>query len=677
MAVGVYVRVSTEEQRERQSIVTQREFANRYCALHELPIHETYADDGVSGTVPLHLRPGGIRLLQDARSGKFSQLLIFKLDRLGRETRLILDAEAELRKLNVRVRSMTEEFDTGSPTGQLMLTMLSGFATHEREVIRERSVLGTNRLAEAGAWLGGIVPYGYRKQGERAQSRLAVCEELAPGLNVSEAEVVRTIYRMCAKEKKSCQRVADHLNRTAVPCGSAFDTGKRKARTATFWRPSHVRNMIANTTYMGIHLYGKRSVDKNRKPISRPVPAIVPEETWQEAQKVLRKNKIMSKRNGSQPFLLRGMIKCGVCGLTYSALRIGEQKGHYYRCNGRQFARARHGLEGKKCLSKNLNGEYVERLVWADIEAFLRNPGDVLEKLRQRMSSQDGEREQRQKGLDSLMSRLGEKTGERERVLGLFRRGRIDDAALDTQLDLIDAEAAGLQAEIETASRFLSATDQTEQFRNAESLLALLRKRLEQPISPDLKRQIVEALVESVIANTVERWGVAQSEITITYRFGQPTEAAVLVLPRSHQLQMRNRAPEQLNTLADHLLRRRLVLKLLQRDVAERIGVTTQSIVNWERGHSKPEHHYMPAVMRFLGYNPLPPSKTWAERLVTSRTALGLSQRLAAKRMGVDPSTLGRWERSERQPMGPMLVRATEFVGLAELASFGALTKIA
>jgi len=93
---------------------------------------------------------------QDARNGKFSQLLIFKLDRLGRETRLILDAEAELRKLNVRVRSMTEEFDTGSPTGQLMLTMLSGFATHEREVIRERSVLGTNRLAEAGAWLGAL-----------------------------------------------------------------------------------------------------------------------------------------------------------------------------------------------------------------------------------------------------------------------------------------------------------------------------------------------------------------------------------------------------------------------------------------------------------------------------------------------------------------------------------------
>src|SRR3954465_9741498 len=85
MAVGVYVRVSTEEQRERQSIVTQREFGSRYCDLHELPIHETYADDGVSGTVPLEARPGGIRLLEDARKQKFDQLLVFKLDRLGRD----------------------------------------------------------------------------------------------------------------------------------------------------------------------------------------------------------------------------------------------------------------------------------------------------------------------------------------------------------------------------------------------------------------------------------------------------------------------------------------------------------------------------------------------------------------------------------------------------------------
>jgi site-specific DNA recombinase len=191
MAVGVYLRVSTEEQRERQSIVTQRDFATRYCDLHQLPVHAEYADDGVTGTVPLEQRPAGMRLIEAARHHKFDQLLVFKLDRLGRDTRLILNAVAELEKHGVRVRSMTEDFDTATATGRLMLTMLSGFAAHERELIRERSVAGTNRKVEAGAWLGGVVPYGYRKVGERGQGRLVVSEGHIPGYELSEAEVIR------------------------------------------------------------------------------------------------------------------------------------------------------------------------------------------------------------------------------------------------------------------------------------------------------------------------------------------------------------------------------------------------------------------------------------------------------------------------------------------------------
>jgi DNA invertase Pin-like site-specific DNA recombinase len=124
------------------------DFALRYCALHQLQIHQTYSDDGVSGTVPVESRPLGRHLLEDAQLHKFDQLLIFKLDRLGRDTRLILNTVDELEKHGVRVRSMTEEFDTATSTGRLMLTFLSGFAAHERELIRERSMAGSNRLAE-------------------------------------------------------------------------------------------------------------------------------------------------------------------------------------------------------------------------------------------------------------------------------------------------------------------------------------------------------------------------------------------------------------------------------------------------------------------------------------------------------------------------------------------------
>jgi site-specific DNA recombinase len=216
MAVALYLRVSTEEQRERQSIATQNDFALRYCALHQLQIHQTYSDDGVSGTVPVELRPLGRRLLEDAQLHKFDQLLIFKLDRLGRDTRLILNTVAELEKHGVRVRSMTEEFDTATSTGRLMLTMLSGFAAHERELIRERSMAGSNRLAEAGTWLGGVVPYGYRKQGERNASRLVLSVEPIPGFPVSEVEVIGSIYRLCAVERKSFCRLRSAVFKVVI-----------------------------------------------------------------------------------------------------------------------------------------------------------------------------------------------------------------------------------------------------------------------------------------------------------------------------------------------------------------------------------------------------------------------------------------------------------------------------
>jgi site-specific DNA recombinase len=672
VAVGVYLRVSTEEQRERQSIVTQREFGTRYCDLHSLPIHEMYADDGVSGTVAFESRLAASRVLADARKGKFDQLLVFKLDRLGRDTRLILNAVAELEKHGVRVRSMTEEFDTATATGRLMLTMLSGFAAHERELIRERSMAGTNRRAEAGAWLGGIVPYGYRKDGEKNDARLVVCDEKIPGFDLSEADVVRLIYGMSAKEKKSCQKIADHLNRTGIPCTSNWRThgpasGKRNRHQAAIWRPSHVRNMMVSRTYMGEHRYGKRASNKNRRVIVRAVPAIVSDELWQTAQQVLRSNRIMCKRNQRTPYMLKGLIKCGLCGLTFAGLRMKPpQRDHYYRCNGRQQARGLYGLNGKKCPAKSLNGDYVERLVWADIEAFLRDPGEILERLRERLTLKHGERQSQEKELDALRARLEEKAAERDRMLGLFRRGRIDDATLDQHLNLIDAETAGLQAEIEVAGRALSPEDRAAQLSSAESLLATLRKRLAAPISEDLKRRIVEVLVEKVMANTVERWGVQQSEITITYRFSQPNEPAILVLPKSHKVTTRNRVPDKLETIGDHLLRRRLALKLLQRQVGQQVGVNKASIANWEANRTEPSLEYIPAIIRFLGYDPAPQGSGWAERLVQCRKALGITQKEAAKRIGVDSSTLARWERGEREPEGDFAARANHFLRTGE-----------
>jgi transcriptional regulator with XRE-family HTH domain len=114
-------------------------------------------------------------------------------------------------------------------------------------------------------------------------------------------------------------------------------------------------------------------------------------------------------------------------------------------------------------------------------------------------------------------------------------------------------------------------------------------------------------------------------------------------------------------------LRRRLILKLLQRQVAEQLCVNEASIHNWETNRTKPGVHHMPAIIRFLGYNPLPPSEGWADRLVQGRIALGLTQKQAAARVGVDPCTLARWERGEREPKGAFAARAQRFLNATQV----------
>lgn len=668
MAVAVYLRVSTEEQRERQSIATQREFAERYCPLHTLTVYRTYADDGVSGTVPLEQRSEGSQVLREARSGKFDQLLVYKLDRLGRETRLILNAVADLEKLGVRVRSMTEEFDTATATGRLMLTMLSGFAAHERELIRERSVAGTNRLAEAGAWLGGVVPFGYRKVGEKRDARLVISEDPVPGMAMSEADVIREVFCMAAVERKSCRVIGERLNSLRVPCAYVRDErlvfrGKRKERTSGMWRPGRIRGLITNTTYRGIHEFGKRAAGP-RSLISRAVPAIVTEETWQKAQENLRSHFLFGTRNSRNQYLLRGLIKCGSCGLTYIGLAANRRNGKrefYYKCDGAHL-RSLFGPKGR-CQSKAIRGDQLERQVWTDMQAFLRNPKPVLEQVQARLESDAKGTDEIRKQVTRLEGLLTQKATERSRVVGLYRRGRLTDADVDAQMEEIAKEETALQTQIaELHAKIAGADSISGTINSAQALLEKLRKRLDGPISFEQKRRLIEILVAGIRVDTVETCGVRQAEITVTYRFSQPDQPMPVVLMQSYSTGAVIRIPMEPRTVGDHIRKKRLALKLRQKDVANQTGVDVTSVHNWEINLSQPSLEYMPAIIAFLGYNPLPEGNGWGERLVRHRVSLGVTQAEAARRLGVDQGTLARWEQGVRDPAGRFAERAEEFL---------------
>ena len=102
-------------------------------------------------------------------------------------------------------------------------------------------------------------------------------------------------------------------------------------------------------------------------------------------------------------------------------------------------------------------------------------------------------------------------------------------------------------------------------------------------------------------------------------------------------------------TLGDHILRRRIMLAITQEEAAERLGVNTWTVHNWETGQRKPEIRFIPALVAFLGYDPEPvDTGTLAGRLVAKRRLLGLSQREAARSLQIDPGTWAGWELGAR-----------------------------
>jgi DNA-binding transcriptional regulator YiaG len=116
-------------------------------------------------------------------------------------------------------------------------------------------------------------------------------------------------------------------------------------------------------------------------------------------------------------------------------------------------------------------------------------------------------------------------------------------------------------------------------------------------------------------------------------------------------------------TLGDHIRRRRPVLSISQEEAALRLGVNAWTVHNWETGETKPVIQLLPALIAFLGYDPEPvTTDTLVGKLVAKRRELGLSKRVAARSLGIDPGTWAGWELGGRIATGEHRRRVEGFL---------------
>lgn len=687
--VVIYPRVSSEDQQERETIQSQIEFATKYCELHGLNIIDWYKDDGISGTIPLEDRPEGKRLLEDAKAGKFKTVLIYNMKRLGRKARITLDSIYQLEEFGVTIKSMTEPFDTSTPMGRFVITLLAGQAEFDRDTLLETLWHGANRVARLGQWLGGIVPYGYIVDNKFLQ----VSEDPLPGKeDLTEAGVVRLMFHLIGNEKWSTINVADYFNSLKIPPsyikdGRKVKRGKRKENTAGVWTPSRIGNMIKSSTYKGLHVYGKRS-KKTRELIERTVPAIVSEELWKKAQETLHENQIEATRNKKRDYLLQGLIKCGSCGLTYIGTTYagaGRKPTPYYACGGKTAYRG--PLQGK-CQSKNIPADWIENMVWEECVRFIENPGNALEEMNAGMAIRQSkvvdyltEKEMVQKSID-------DKQGERQGILTLYRQKMITALDVEKQLQEIISETATLENRLHELDLLINAeNDLSKDFKTAEELLYDLRMRIigAGPDSFRTRREIIKTLVQEIIVDTIPSpsGGRPKASVNVHYSFtrAKGNNDTVVRAGNTSGIHIMKKKSMNIFEPADNLAtpgsrirHTRKSLDLTIRELAHSTGLTPEAISMIENDVNPPSlkslrllSTHLGVPISYLGCFEDLPEKTLGDRLKKARLYYGISMKEAAVILSIDPKSIRNWETNKTKPQSKIMNKINHFISVIKL----------
>jgi DNA invertase Pin-like site-specific DNA recombinase len=328
---AIYVRVSTQYQVDRASLPVQRsELVNYAKYALDIPDFVIFEDAGYSAKNTD--RPDYQQMMARIRTGEFSHLLVWKIDRISRNLLDFAAMYSELKQLGVVFVSKNEQFDTSSAMGEAMLKIILVFAELERNMTAERVSAVFLSRANDGIWNGGKVPFGYAY--DKQTKTFSILED--------EAKTVRLIYALY-ESSKSLVTVSKALNERGI-----------KTRSGSEWSPTTVHTMLSNPFYSGTYRYNYRNesdphhhVPKKKEDwilVKNHHPAIVSPEHQASVELILAsksygKNQTYQRKN---IHAFAGLLTCGYCGSTMAATidraRADGWRPSVYICSRRRMS---------------------------------------------------------------------------------------------------------------------------------------------------------------------------------------------------------------------------------------------------------------------------------------------------------------------------------------------------
>ena len=506
MPVALYARVSTERQERQQTIDSQLAALRAWAVAQGHPVsdEQVFRDEGYSGS---RLDRPGLDALRDAvRDGIVSTLVVLAPDRLARKYAYQVLLLEEFRRAGAEVVFLQHPI-SDDPDDQLLLQIQGAIAEYERAVLGERFRRGKLQKARDGHYIAARAPYGYRYVPRRdaVPGRITVDEQ--------EAELVRRVYGWFTDEQTTIRQVVKRLN--------AGPDRPRSGRPA--WAPTTIHHILADPIYTGTAYANRYACVAPTKPsiqrgprtaaatrrclkpreqwIAIPVPALVDQGTWDQAQAQLARNAALSFRNNTRhSYLLRCLLKCELCGLAmYGITRPASARKparQVYRCHGKDcVVMARTSI----CPSRHINAEEIEPVVWDHVMALLADPDQLLAQFDRFAAAADAGSAREQAAEQQLRARLDRTARADKRLLDAYQAGAVSLSELSERRQHLAQERKGLEQQQEDQARLRQQRLQAEAVRtDVAAFCDRVRSRLANATLTE-KQGILQMVIDRII----------------------------------------------------------------------------------------------------------------------------------------------------------------------------------
>ena len=513
-----------------ESIENQVEMCRQYVRLHSgdeaAEQALIYEDEGFSGGNME--RPRFKRMMADAKAGRLTAIVVYRLDRISRNIGDFAGLIESLNDMKISFISIKESFETNSPMGRAMMYIASVFSQLERETIAERIRDNMQELAKTGRWLGGVTPTGYAsEQVQRVtvdgKTRKSCKLKMIP----EEAELVQLIFAAFLETRSLTSVDAFLLQR-----GHKTKNGKNFTRFS-------IKGILTNPTYakadqtvwhyfesQGAELFaeqagfdGSRGVMTYNRTEQKPGKAnqirpienwiialgahqgLIEGADWAKVQYLLEQNRSKSYRKPrSHVALLSGLLVCGNCG-EYMRPKLSKRENAHgeliysYVCEMKERSR------GQCCKIRNVRGNLLDQMVIEEIKKLPQDDSLFLRYLKHGEQFIRENREDYDRQLEQLEKALSDKKQEINTLLDTLAMAG-DSAAKVYLLERIETlhtqaeEICGQQAELKKLTAEPALLDM--RFDLLRQMVASFAAAVD-TMTVEEKRSVIRTCVEKII----------------------------------------------------------------------------------------------------------------------------------------------------------------------------------